>query len=366
VGERELLYSGNFKKFFRQALTTTAISPQREAEFFGDFYTTSLTYRPEDEVALRRQLFVYSQIMEVLLEDGVEITTSTIRNKGRKMGYLLSKREIGDYDDIETIMDNCLTLSDCRIAVKSKFHKPQIDTNNRTVCSLNYNLLRMINIRYLITPYKIDCLSEIASDLSVSQAIPFRDPNRIFPAINKWTRGHSDLVGSQLFIYELKEAFDRAFLVHKVERLESDRLILDALSAGSIKELSQKVYLIDDLDNKLNDVIQNDNDFEQPENVAVSFYSPDRIVLSGSTTKEAFLVVTNIYHPDWKATLNGQENEILRANYTFQAVRIEKPGKFEVTLQNDGPENFLRLTIPISIFGVIFLFLGLLRFQRSS
>lgn len=51
---------------------------------------------------------------------------------------------------------------------------------------------------------------------------------------------------------------------------------------------------------------------DDPEHVAIQVYSPD----------PGFLFLADQYFPGWSATVNGNEAEILRANYTFRAVAV--------------------------------------------
>jgi uncharacterized membrane protein YfhO len=48
-------------------------------------------------------------------------------------------------------------------------------------------------------------------------------------------------------------------------------------------------------------------------------------------------VVTNTWHPQWKASVDGKPQRVLRANHCFQAVSVPDPGEHEVVLEFVDP-----------------------------
>lgn len=53
-------------------------------------------------------------------------------------------------------------------------------------------------------------------------------------------------------------------------------------------------------------------------------YSDNSFGVKVNSTNEGLLFVSNTFYPGWSATVNGKSEEILKANYTFQAVPIQK------------------------------------------
>ena len=49
------------------------------------------------------------------------------------------------------------------------------------------------------------------------------------------------------------------------------------------------------------------------------------------TPAEAYLVLSEVYYPGWKAYVDGRAEPVLRASYAFRAVYLE-PGYHEVHL----------------------------------
>jgi hypothetical protein len=51
-------------------------------------------------------------------------------------------------------------------------------------------------------------------------------------------------------------------------------------------------------------------------------YSPNRVVVKTRANRETLLVLSDTNYPGWRATINGEDTKILRANYLFRAVAV--------------------------------------------
>jgi uncharacterized membrane protein YfhO len=58
-------------------------------------------------------------------------------------------------------------------------------------------------------------------------------------------------------------------------------------------------------------------------------YANTEIIVEVDALSGAVLVLNDVWHPWWRATLDGAETEILRANVIFRAVAVP-PGKHTV------------------------------------
>ncbi len=63
----------------------------------------------------------------------------------------------------------------------------------------------------------------------------------------------------------------------------------------------------------------------------ITAYRPNAIQLTAKTSAEAYLVLSEVYYPGWRAYVDGRAEPVLRANYAFRAVYL-KPGYHEVRL----------------------------------
>jgi hypothetical protein len=72
--------------------------------------------------------------------------------------------------------------------------------------------------------------------------------------------------------------------------------------------------------------------------VNVTHYAPGQIVLDVEAKKQALLVVAESYYPGWRATVDRQPANIMRANFLSQGVTVA-PGKHTVEFSYE-PDSF--------------------------
>jgi len=61
-----------------------------------------------------------------------------------------------------------------------------------------------------------------------------------------------------------------------------------------------------------------------PNPVKILDYSPDKIILSVDAQSDGYVVLCDSYYPRWQAYVNGEKEEILRANSTVRAIPVHK------------------------------------------
>lgn len=84
-------------------------------------------------------------------------------------------------------------------------------------------------------------------------------------------------------------------------------------------------------------------------------YDLNEIRLQVATTAEGVLVLSEVYYPGWRATLDGQETEVLRANYAFRALHLP-PGDHQVRLVFDPLSWWVGLALSlVSLIGLLLL-----------
>jgi len=66
------------------------------------------------------------------------------------------------------------------------------------------------------------------------------------------------------------------------------------------------------------------------------FSDPNRLLIEAELARPAMLVLTDLWHPDWRARLDGREAEIRRVNY-FQRGIWCRPGRHSVALEFSPP-----------------------------
>jgi len=57
--------------------------------------------------------------------------------------------------------------------------------------------------------------------------------------------------------------------------------------------------------------------------VSITNFTANTLSLTAVSDQPGFLVVSDTYYPGWRVFVNGEEEEILQANYAFRAVFLE-------------------------------------------
>jgi hypothetical protein len=89
-------------------------------------------------------------------------------------------------------------------------------------------------------------------------------------------------------------------------------------------------------------------------------YEPERVTVSVETDREAVLVLADLFHPFWTATLDGTPTEIFPALYLFRGVRVP-PGHHEVDFLCRVPGQVIAVALSLLV-AIGLAALGLSRF----
>ena len=97
--------------------------------------------------------------------------------------------------------------------------------------------------------------------------------------------------------------------------------------------------------------------------VKIDSYSPRRIVLSADAKNPAVLLLNDHFDPNWKATVDGQSVEILKANHLMRGIAL-KPGAHKVEFRLSPNSRPLYVTLAAQALGLVLL--GVLVFAPSK
>ncbi|GEM_PF-6332822 len=196
----------------------------------------------------------------------------------------------------------------------------------------NLNLLSLANTKYIISRSKL-----IDDDLVLVQT-PEKEFYRLSRYDQALMRIKENFKGnSTLFIYENKLALPRFFVAGKINALENDNELLNALSAAAISSLRETIYLNK---NFLGGINVDSLGLKKSE-IQLSLNSPDIIRLNVKLEGNGFLVVSNSYSPYWKVSIDGKPGRILPADHAFWGVFL-KEGSHQVEFSYDPPYKFFR------------------------
>ena len=142
------------------------------------------------------------------------------------------------------------------------------------------------------------------------------------PAANSDAPNLRLLYDKEISIYENLAAFPRAFIVTDYQFCENRRSAYQAMGTYRNADFRKKAILED---RPSKEIRSNAPDPSKSAVLQVKqiHYGKNRVEIDVFTDRRALLVLSESYHPGWRATIDGQPVPILRANYVLQAVAVD-------------------------------------------
>lgn len=142
-----------------------------------------------------------------------------------------------------------------------------------------------------------------------------------------------------LYLYQRKDTLPRVFSVPDALVIKDKKQLLDLLK--SQKYDPKKIVLLDQmpstpLHNKIG-----------PAEFLFIKYEPDEIVLKGTMKQSGYLFLSEIWYPGWKTYDNGAEIPVLKGNYIFRTLYLQK-GDHEIKMVFEPLSYFLGKIISIT------------------
>ncbi|MBI2845726.1 MAG: YfhO family protein [Chloroflexi bacterium] len=159
----------------------------------------------------------------------------------------------------------------------------------------------------------------------------------------------------EFFLHRLATPTPRAYVTYEVAVM-SDRKALRVLSDPQW-DIQSTVILAEEspfpaLDSPIAGHMAN-----------ITLYEPEKIVIEADARANGFLILSEIFYPGWRATVDGIGAKIYRANYTLHAIPLT-PGKHTVEMVYDPPS--VKMGISISLLTLAaFLVAGTTYWRRN-
>lgn len=160
-----------------------------------------------------------------------------------------------------------------------------------------------------------DHVDKILDLLGVSVIFhPIADTNQgwAYPVWKNISR-HEEIYRNDRFqLFRNKEALPKAFFYYDYEVLNDKRKIINRIHDADF-DIKKTLILEENIDLRKNN---------GKGNATILKYTPNIIDLEVETNTEGLMFLSDNYYPGWKALIDKNETEILRANYSFRAIVV--------------------------------------------
>lgn len=172
-----------------------------------------------------------------------------------------------------------------------------------------------------------------------------------------------------LVVFENNQVMPRVFLASNYEgppEVDSTGRTTEEIDRGRRKLIPEKL-LSPDFD------FRNVLVLEEPSSISAQYgpgaaeivsYRPQEVVVKTESDQPKLLFLSDNYYPGWKATVDGNEVEILRADYTFRAVPLV-PGVHIVRFYYDSYIFKLGLMVSFLSLTVLFGYLAFWKIKKA-
>lgn len=116
-------------------------------------------------------------------------------------------------------------------------------------------------------------------------------------------------------VYENQKAFPRAFFVEKVYKAGSKEEAIDKMFGQTVN--LKKEAIVENFSSDL-------TEFSSSVSIKMLRYVDNKVIFETQSDKDGFLVITDIYYPDWKVSLDDKNTVIYITDYTFRGVLVPK------------------------------------------
>ncbi len=160
---------------------------------------------------------------------------------------------------------------------------------HRQVWPVDFPLVDWLNIRYVISQVAID---------KPGYSLVFDQPNYM--------------------VYRNEKAYPRAYMAYSYQVITDKKQMLETMVSNP--DLLRTTVLFSQPPPST--PREYTTPTEIPPKVEFTYYGLDRTVLSIDTQRDGYLVVSDLYTPDWKAKMDGNATPVVDADYAYRAVYL--------------------------------------------
>ncbi|MDD5687709.1 MAG: YfhO family protein [Elusimicrobia bacterium] len=156
-------------------------------------------------------------------------------------------------------------------------------------------------------------------------------------------------IAGDFYFYENKQFTPKSYIIPKAEIISDDTKILEILQSDKFDPLKTVI---------LEENINHGSISTKGSVAKIEKYENTDVLINANLTDDGFLVLSDTYYPGWKCYVDGKESKILRANYLFRAIALNKgehivefvfkPISFKIGM-------YITIFTALLIFGMLFI-----------
>jgi uncharacterized membrane protein YfhO len=167
--------------------------------------------------------------------------------------------------------------------------------------------------KFIKNPYRLKLLEMLGTSYILDKKN--RGTSNVSFPVNQFTISYQDNIWR---LFKDKSAANRAFLVTHVDFYNG-------------AEEFEKKFFSDSFNLRTDILVENNafsknqlKDIGKPATLKLVNYSPNNVTFSTSSKTSQILFLSDTFYPGWKATIDGADTPIIKANYSFRAIAIPK------------------------------------------
>jgi hypothetical protein len=182
------------------------------------------------------------------------------------------------------------------------------------------------------------------------------DGNKAFPVLNMLNAKYFILPLQQGQTMPLKNpyAYGNAWFVDNMKYVDNANEELDGIKALDLRH--QAIA-----DKKFSAVLGASAQQDSTSKVTMTSYAPNELKYDVQSAKGGIVVFSEIYYPEWTATIDGKPAEVGRANYVLRALQVPA-GQHKIVLSFFPKSIDVTESVAYSAFGVLVLAILLIVF----
>ena len=128
--------------------------------------------------------------------------------------------------------------------------------------------------------------------------------------------------GDDALVTENEGYYPRVLVADNYTVISDKRQALDYLASDGFDAYAQVVLAQEPFGTSTNSGATQPKVAQPQKSATISACSPNTITIHATSTEPAWLVLNDLYYPEWKARINGAETPVYRANYIARAIAL--------------------------------------------